>query len=117
MKYMRMFWDEDSAEVTAEEGAAMLTAIRSWVDEMTDRGVRLHGSALEPVSQAKFVTVRHGEILLSDGPYAETKEQIGGYDVIECADLGAAMEVAAAHPLAGTGTVEGRPLGDFPGEQ
>ena len=49
MKYMLMFWEDESAAVTAEEGAAGLTAIRSWVDEMTDRGIRLHGSELEPV--------------------------------------------------------------------
>jgi hypothetical protein len=117
MKYMLMFWEDESAQVTPEEGAATLTAIRSWVDEMTGRGIRLHGSELEPVSQARFVSVRDGEMLVSDGPYAETKEQIGGYDVIECASLGAAMEVAAAHPIARTGTVEVRPLGDFPGDQ
>jgi hypothetical protein len=50
MKYMLMFWEDESAEVTPEEGAATLTAIRSWVDEMTGRGIRLHGSELEPVA-------------------------------------------------------------------
>ena len=110
---MLMFWEDESAEVTPEEGAATLTAIRSWVDEMTGRGIRLHGSELEPVSQARFVSVRDGEMLVSDGPYAETKEQIGGYDVIECASLGAcvfdlsfSMRVA---PLAPSDTAEIEP--------
>ena len=56
-------------------------------------------------------------MLVSDGPYAETKEQVGGYDVIECTELDTAIEIAAAHPLASTATVEVRPLEDFPGEE
>ncbi len=120
MKYMLMFWDDDFAEATtaenaADEEAAMLTAITSWVDEMTGRGIRLHGSALSYATEARIVRVRADELLVSDGPFAETKEQIGGYDVIECADLDTAIEVAAAHPLARTATVEVRPLEDFPG--
>jgi hypothetical protein len=83
---------------------------------MTGRGIRLHGSALSYATEARIVRVRDGEMLASDGPYAETKEQIGGYDVIECADLDTAIEVAAAHPLASTATVEVRPLEDFPGD-
>lgn len=115
MKYMLMFWDDDSVEATADVGAATLTAIRSWVDEMTGRGIRLHGSALSYATEARIVRVRDGERLVSDGPFAETKEQVGGYDVIECADLDTAVEVAAVHPLASTATVEVRPLEDFPG--
>jgi hypothetical protein len=116
MKYMLMFWDDDFAEAPADGGAADVAAIRSWVDEMTGRGIRLHGSSLAYSSEARIVRVRDGEMLVSDGPYAETKEQIGGYDVIECADLDTAIKVAAAHPLASTATVEVRPLEDFPGD-
>jgi len=112
---MLMFWDDDSAEAPAELEAAQLTAIRSWVEEMTGRGIRLHGSALGYATEAAIVRVREGEMLVTDGPFAETKEQVGGYDVIECADLDTAIEVAAAHPLASTATVEVRPLQDFPG--
>jgi hypothetical protein len=115
MKYMLMFWDDDSAEPPADGGAAMLTAIRSWVHDTTDRGIRLHGSSLSYATEATIVRVRDGKTLVSDGPFAETKEQIGGYDVIECADLDTAIEVAAAHPLACSATVEVRPLGDYPG--
>jgi hypothetical protein len=110
MKYMLMFWDDESAEVSADEEAA----IRAWVDEMTSRGIRLHGSALSYAKDARIIRVRGGETLVSDGPYAETKEQVGGYDVIECADLDTAIEVAAAHPLASLCTVEVRPLEPFP---
>lgn len=116
MKYMLMFWDEESADQLADQNdPAFLAAIRSWVDEMTNRGIRLHGGPLSYAAEAALVRVRDGEILLSDGPYLETKEQVGGYDVIECADLNAAMTVAAAHPLAATATVEVRPLEDLPG--
>lgn len=113
---MLMFWDDDFAAALADGGAAEVAAIRSWVDEMTGRRIRLHGSALAYASEARIVRVRDGETLVSDGPYAETKEQIGGYDVIECADLDTAIKVAAAHPLASAATVEIRPLADFPGD-
>jgi hypothetical protein len=113
MKYMLMFWDDESS---ADDGTPSLAAIRSWVDEMTGRGIRLDGSPLSFASDAAIVRVRGGETLVSDGPYAETKEQVGGYDLIECADLETAIEVAAAHPLASTATVEVRPLEDFPGD-
>ncbi len=114
MKYMLMFWVDESAEATADEDAAMMTAVKSWVEKMTERGVRVHGGPLRSVSDAKIVCVRDGELLVSDGPFAETKEQVGGYDVLECADLDMAIEVAAAHPLARTATVEVRPFWDPP---
>ncbi len=116
MKYMLMFWDDDSAEEPADSGPAMLAAIRSWVDEMTARGIRLDGSPLSYATEARIVCVRDGEMLVSDGPFMETKEQVGGYDLIECADLDTALTVAAAHPLASTATVEVRPLEEFPGD-
>lgn len=76
----------------------------------------LPGSAspLCPVKDGKIVSVRDSELLVTDGPFAEIKEQIGGYDVLECADLGAAVEAAAAHPLARTAKVEVRPFWDAP---
>jgi hypothetical protein len=114
MKYMLMYWVDESAEVTADEDAAMMIAVKSWVEKMTERGVLLHGGALRSVSDAKIVCVRDGGLLVSDGPFAETKEQIGGYDVLECADLDTAIEVAAGHPLARTATVEVRPFWDAP---
>jgi hypothetical protein len=114
MKYMLMFWVDESAAVTEDEDAAMMIAVKSWVEKMTERGVLLHGSPLCPVTDGKIVSVRDGELLISDGPFAETKEQIGGYDVLECADLDAAVEAAAAHPLARTAKVEVRPYWDAP---
>jgi len=109
-----MFWEDESS---SDGGTVSLAAIRSWVDEMSDRGIRLDGSSLSYAAEARIVRVRDGDLLVSDGPYAETKEQVGGYDVIECADLETAIEVAAAHPLASTATAEVRPLEDLPGAQ
>jgi len=114
MKYMLMFWIDESSEVTAEEDAAMMIAVKSWVERMTERGVRLYGGPLRGAGEAKIVRVRDGEVLVSDGPFAETKEQIGGYDVVECADLDATVQTAAGHPLAQTARVEVRPYWDAP---
>jgi hypothetical protein len=96
---------DESVEVSPEE--SLPTA---WVQEMDARGVRKFGSRLRPVSDATTVHVRGGEVLLSDGPFAETKEQIGGFDLLECEDLDEAIEVASKHPGAKFGTIEVRPL-------
>jgi hypothetical protein len=96
---------DESVEVSPEE--SLPTA---WVQEMDARGVRKFGSRLRPVSDATTVQVRGGEVLLSDGPFAETKEQIGGFDLLECEDLDEAIEVASKHPGAKFGTIEVRPL-------
>ena len=105
MRYVMMVCVDESVEVSEEE--ALPTA---WVEEMDGRGVRQLGSRLRPVSDATTVQVRGGEVLLSDGPFAETKEQIGGFDLIECNDLDEAIEVASKHPAAKFGTIEVRPL-------
>ena len=114
MKYMLLFWVDESAEVTADDDAAMMIAVKSWVEEMSERGVRLSGAPLSSAAEARIVRVADGELLVSDGPFAETKEQIGGYDVIECTDLDAAIRIAAGHPLARTAKVEVRPYWDAP---
>jgi hypothetical protein len=81
-----------------------------WVAEMDGRGVRLLGNRVRDSSDATTVRVRDGEVLITDGPYAETKEQMGGFDIIECADLDEAIEVASKHPMARFGLVEVRPF-------
>jgi len=114
VKYMMMFWVDETATATADEDAAIMIAVKSWVEQMTERGVMVHGGALRSAGEAAIVQVRDGEMLVSDGPFAETKEQIGGYDVVECANLDAAIRVAAGHPLARTAKVEVRPDWDAP---
>jgi hypothetical protein len=88
----------------------MVSSTEAWVEEMDGRGVRLLGNQLRPVSDATTVRVRGGDLLVADGPFAETKEQIAGFDVIECADLDEAIEVASRHPVARYGTIEVRPF-------
>jgi hypothetical protein len=114
MKYMLMFWVDESGEVTAEDDAALVIAVKSWVGEMSERGIRHSGGPLRAAAEAKIVRVHDGELLVSDGPFAETKEQIGGYDVIGCTDLDEAIRIAAGHPLARTAKVEVRPYWDAP---
>jgi hypothetical protein len=77
---------------------------------MEQRGVVAGGAGLRPPSEATTVRVRNDEVLLTDGPFAETKEQIGGFVLIDCADLDEAIEIAAKHPAAGYGTIEIRPV-------
>jgi hypothetical protein len=110
MRYMLLICGDEAIERTPEENAAMERSGIAWMKEMDDRGVRLEGSRLRPASEAATVRVRDGEPLICDGPFAETKEQVGGYDLIECADLDEAVEIAARHPMARYGSVEIRPL-------
>ena len=90
----------------------MADQTESWVEEMDRRGIRKHGDILRPPADATTVRVRNGETLLTDGPFAETREQIAGYDLIECADLDEAIAVAARHPMATMGLIEVRPFLD-----
>jgi hypothetical protein len=114
MRYMLLFWVDESGEATADDDAAMMIAVKSWVEEMSERGVLLSGGALRSAAEARIVRVANGEVLVSDGPFAETKEQIGGYGVIESTDLDTAVQIAAGHPLTRTATIEVRPYWDAP---
>ncbi|MEQ7127272.1 YciI family protein [Actinopolymorpha sp. B11F2] len=105
MKYMLLISAEEGLEVPPEEADAT-----PWVEEMERRGVRLDGDRLRGVSDATSVRVRKDELMVTDGPFAESKEQLAGYDVIECADLDEAIEIASKHPVATFGTVEVRPF-------
>jgi hypothetical protein len=84
--------------------------IHEWVEEMDRRKVRTLGYRLKGVKDAITVRRRNGKVLVTDGPFAETKEWIAGFDLIECADLDNAVEVAAKHPMARFGRIEIRPF-------
>ena len=105
MRYLLLACDDESVQAGPE-----VDLPTAWVREMDVRGVRRFGARLRPVSDATTVRVRDSELLVSDGPFAETKEQIGGFDLLECKDLDEAIEVASKHPAARTGTIELRPL-------
>ncbi len=92
---------------------ACIEPVDPWVAELDGRGVRLYGSELEPPSNARTVRVRDKHVIVTDGPFAETKEQIAGFDVLECADLDEAIEVASRHPIARLGILEVRPFWPF----
>ncbi len=110
MRYMLLICVAEDVQLNPAESAEMEGATQAWVTEMEGRGVRLQGAPLRAVSDATTVRVRQDEVLISDGPFAETKEQIGGFDILECADLDEAIEVAAKHPVARIGTIEVRPF-------
>lgn len=84
--------------------------VEEWVTEMDGSGRRLTGDRLAPQAQARAVRVRGGKTLVTDGPFLETKEILGGFDLLECKDMEEAIEVAAAHPFAALGVMELRPL-------
>ncbi|WET78360.1 YciI family protein [Amycolatopsis sp. QT-25] len=83
---------------------------RAWGEEMTRRGLRVNDMGLRPPESATAVRVRDGEALLTDGPFAETKEQIGGSTILECESREQAVEAAKTHPWAAIGTIEVREL-------
>jgi hypothetical protein len=87
--------------------------VEEWVSTMDGRGVRLAGDILAPEREAAVVRVRDGQVVVTDGPFLETKEALGGFDLLECRDLAEAIEVAAAHPFASQGVMEIRPIRAF----
>jgi hypothetical protein len=99
-----------SAADASQAGSALMAEYAKFTSEMVERGLIRGGERLRPTADATTVRVRDGDLLISDGPFAETKEQIGGYYVIECADLDSAIEVAARIPSARHGTIEVRPI-------
>ncbi len=110
MRYLMLVCVAEDVQLSPAEEAEMDRATQAWIAEMDGRGVRVTGEALRPVSDATTVRRRGGEVLISDGPFAETKEQIAGFDILECTDLDEAIEVAAKHPVARIGTMEVRPF-------
>ena len=100
-------WDADGAQVAETQEDR---ALEAWDAEMETRGILVGGGKLRPVGETTTLAVRGGELLVSDGPFAETKEQIAGYSVLECSDLDQAIEVSSRHPTAKIGKFDLRPL-------
>jgi len=111
MRYLLLICRDPAIKLTPQERAAMRDSVVAWVDEMEGRGILLPGGhELRPVSDARTVRIRRDQVLVSDGPFTETKEHIGGFDLVECASLGEALEVAAKHPVARFGAIDVRPF-------
>ncbi len=104
MEYLLLIRGDESAAAHADDGCG------GWTEEMVRRGALRGGGGLRPPAEGKAVRVRRRQLLLSDGPFAETKEQVGGFCIIECASLDEAVEAAARHPAATYGTIEVREL-------
>lgn len=99
--------EEDRLGEPAEE---VDEPLQRWIEEMGARGLLVHGSRLRSTSEGASVRMADGERLVSDGPFAESGEQIAGYDLIECTDLAEAVDVASRHPTTRIGRIEVRPL-------
>ena len=115
MKYLLTIYADETryARMTPEESAQLMTDYGAFGQEAQAAGVLLGGEGLQPTSTATTVRVRDGETLFTDGPFAETREQLGGYYLLECADLDEATRWAAKIPDAAHGTVEVRPVMDY----
>ena len=112
MRYALLICADESAvgAFSPAEGQAMMAEYMKFGEEMTKRGVLQSGERLRPTTDATTVQLRDGEVLTSDGPFAETKEQIGGYYVVDCKDLDEAIEIASKIPGARHGSIEVRPI-------
>ncbi len=110
MKFMFIHCVPDSVAARPALDPQTDGELSAWLEEMRGRGVLRDGDRLLPVATARTVQLRDGDVLIADGPFAETKEQVAGYDVIDCADQDEAIEVASKHPTARLGTIEIRPI-------
>lgn len=109
MKYVLLICDDESVSPSNEDLDAD-PVHQAWAADLARRDAKLFGARLRPVVDATTVRVRDGETLVSDGPFAETKDFVGGFVVLECANLDEAIEIAAGHPYARWGGVEVRPV-------
>jgi hypothetical protein len=112
MKYMLLIYGNEAGMLAAskEVAAQMMAAYTAYTEAMTKAGVYLGGNRLRPTASGTTVRVANGKTEVLDGPYAETKEQLGGYYMIDVPDLDAALSWAARCPGASHGTIEVRPL-------
>ena len=101
--------DEPQPSAAADDAQAEEESF-PWLDDLQERGIWVMGDQLAPPRRARTVRVRDGKQIVTDGPFADTKEAVGGFDILECGSLDEAVEIAAAHPLAQLGTIEVRPL-------
>src|ERR1700751_1674247 len=115
MRYALLICGDEQSMLarSPEEAQAGMAEYVAFGEEMGARGVLKGGERLRPTSDATTVQVRDGEVITSDGPFAETKEQIGGFYVVDAKDLDEAIEIAAKIPGASKGSIEVRPIWDM----
>jgi hypothetical protein len=113
MKYLMLVcWDAGKMDAQTEPDPAGRHEKESfpWLDDLQARGIWVTGDQLAPPRRARSIRVRNGKALVTDGPFTETKEAVGGFDILECGSMEEAVEIAAGHPVAQMGTIEVRPL-------
>ena len=114
MKYLLLIYTAEHAVSEAEREACYAESLR-LVHELEAKGQYRGANPLHPVATATSVRVRDGKRLVTDGPFAETREQLGGYFLVEVENLDQAIGIAARIPMARKGTVEVRPVIELPG--
>lgn len=112
MHYLLMIYSDESAEakMTEADTQAEIAAYGAYAGAMAQAGVLVGGERLRPTSDATSVRIRNGKTELLNGPYADTREQLGGYFMVDVPDLDAALDWAARCPTAPHGTIEVRPV-------
>ena len=112
-QYMLLIYSDPATAPPPEQAQAEMPKWFAYSEELSKAGAMLGGDGLQPVATATTIRVRDDERMLTDGPYAETKEQLGGYYLLECKDLDDALNWAAQIPEARTGAIEVRPVMDY----
>ena len=115
MRYLCLIYDEEKklGAMSKGESDAFMGEYFAFTEDIKKSGHYVGGEALQPVNTATSVRVRGGKMSTTDGPFAETKEQLGGYYLINAKDLNDALQVASKIPSAKLGTVEVRPIQEF----
>jgi hypothetical protein len=111
MKFMLFTYRDPSVRLDPEQRATIPAAVAAWCEEMDARGVRLGGHVLGPLEETRTIRTRAGETIVGDVPVSEQGVHIAGFNLLECADLDEAVEVASKNPGASFGILELRPIG------
>ena len=116
MKYLCLIYENEQewASLSEDQGNAIMQEYYAFTDTYRKSGHVVAGDALQPTETATTVRVRNGKLSTTDGPFAETREQLGGYYLIEAKDLNEAIQIAAKIPAARNGSIEVRPIMEFP---
>jgi len=115
VKYLCLIYENEGAWATMskDEGDRIMGEYTTFTDDIVKSGHMIQGDALQPTSTATTVRMRNGKLSTTDGPFAETKEQLGGYYLIEARDLNEAIQVGSRIPAVKTGSIEVRPIQSF----
>jgi hypothetical protein len=115
MRYLCLIYDEEKklGDMSKSESDAFMGEYFAFTEGIRNSGHYIGGEALQPVQTATTVRIRNGKLSTTDGPFAETKEQLGGYYLINARDLNDAIQVASKIPSARLGSIEVRPVMEF----